>query len=248
MNAKTRRPLMHLPALALLLAGPADAAFVIGEATGLFTPSFRGEGATTHYGWGYGTWDGNVPPPGEPDITPDVINGVPSINPGGLSGALLTQSGSADIVSGSDNIYTSVAGVNSAGLTLTIPTNGTVGASGFTTIIIQGMGMGGFGVALDAFAFGSIAGVEPTFVYGLNDASVPAGQWFAKWELPGNQESYTVSITGHDAGVGVVSVTDMIVDTWFSETAFASDMAVIPEPSALILSVAGIGLLVRRRR
>ena len=46
----------------------------------------------------------------------------------------------------------------------------------------------------------------------------------------------------------VVSVTDLTVDTWFSESGFAPDIAAVPEPSALLLSFAGVGLVLRRRR
>lgn len=248
MNANKRLAYLVLSTMGALMAGPADGAFVISEATGLFTPSFRGSSSTTHFGWRYGTWDGNPSSDGQPDITPDVINGTPSDNPANLAGPLLTQSGAVDIVSSSDNIYSSVSSVNSAGLILTIPTDGLVGTTGYTTIIIQGMGMGGYGMPLDTFGFGNINGIEPVFVYGLNNAAEPAGQWFAKWEIPGNQESYTVSIHGHSAGVGVLSVTDMMVDTWFSETSFASDLAVVPEPTTLALCVAGAALLFRHRR
>jgi hypothetical protein len=43
-------------------------------------------------------------------------------------------------------------------------------------------------------------------------------------------------------------VTDLQVDTLYSTTGYAADLAVVPEPSALLLSFAGAGLLFRRRR
>jgi len=251
---RSRRPLFVLPALAAILAGSqASAAFVIAESTGLFSPSFRGEANTTSFGWSSGTWDGNADSTPPDPVIPDVINGTPSINPGSLAGtSFLTQSGSNDIVSGSNNIYSSVSGINAAGLQLTIPTSGVVGSSGFTTIIIQGVGLNGaaFGgtSGLDGFGFGAIDGILPEYIIGTN-ADIE-GQWWTKWELPGNAASYTVNITGAQNGEGsVVSVTDLTIDTLYSGSGFAADLAVVPEPSAVLLSfVAGLGLLVRRRR
>lgn len=247
---RLRRPLFLLPALAALLAGShASAAFVINESTSLFTPSFRGGADTTYFGWSYGTWDGNADAVPPDDPIPDIINGTPSINPG--SGGLLTQAVTADIISSSDNIYSSVGQINGLGLQLSIPTSGTIGLGGYTTIIIQGFGLNGamFGAAaLDGFGFGAINGIMPEYLIAGNASS--QGQWWAKWELPGNAASYTVDIIGAQFGEEplVVSITDMTVDTWFSESGFAADLAVVPEPSAFLLSFAGIGLALRRRR
>ena len=88
----------------------------------------------------------------------------------------------------------------------------------------------------------------PEYLIAGNAAS--QGQWWAKWVLPGNAASYTVDILGAQVGASplVVSVTDMTVDTWFSDTSGAPDLAVVPEPSALLFSLAGAGLAFRRRR
>lgn len=254
---RSRRPLFLLPALAVALLGSAStasAAYVIYEGTGLFAPSFRGEGSTTYFGWGYGSWDGNPPPAvGEPDPSPDIINGTPSINPGGLPGtSFLTQGTSVDLVSGSNNIYSSVSAINSAGLQLNIPTAGIVGSSGFTTIIIQGSGLSGtmfgFGGALDGFGFGDINGISAEYLITKNQNGT--AQWWAKWELPGNQASYTVDINGQYGSIGgsVLSVTDLQVDTLFSNSGFASDTAIVPEPSSALLGLLGAVALLRRRR
>ena len=252
---RIRRPLFLLPALAALLgSSTASAAFVVYEGTGLFAPSFRGDAASTYFGWSYGSWDGNPPPAvGEPDPSPDTINGTPSINPGGLPGtAFLTQGTSVDLVSGSNNIYSSVGAINNAGLQLHIPTAGEVGTDGFTTIIIQGSGLSGamfgFGGALDGFGFGEINGVSPEYLITRNASGT--AQWWAKWELTGNQASYTVDINGQYGSQGgtVLSVTDLQVDTLFSESGFALDTAIVPEPSAALLSLLGAAALLRRRR
>jgi hypothetical protein len=248
-SRRFRRPLLLLPALVLLLPGGAQAAFVISSSTSLFTPSFRGAANSTYFGWENGSWDGNADavPPDAP--IPDVIQGTPSINPG--SGGLLTQAVPADIVSGSNNLYSSVGQINTLGLQLYIPTAGSVGAAGYTTIIIQGFGLNGamFGAAaLDGFAFGDIEGVAPDYLLAANDAG--KGQWWAKWVIPGNAAGYTVDIFGAQYGPEplVVSLTDMTVDTWYSPDSGAPDLAVVPEPSALLLSLAGAGLFFRRRR
>lgn len=253
-SRRSRRPLFLLPALALTLYAPAaQAAYAIYEGTGLYTPDFRGEANTTHFGWSYGTWDGNPPAgEGQPDPSPDTLNGTPSINPGALAGtSFITQTGSGDIISGSNNIYSSIGAINGQGLQLHVPTNGVVGTEGFTTIIIQGLSMSGamFGgnFPLDGFGF-SINGVEAEYAITVN--SLGLGQWFAKFELAGNQSVYDIDIFGTEGipGGSVLSVTDLHVDTLYSSTGFAPDSAVVPEPSGLLLSFAGAALLLRRRR
>lgn len=224
--------------LLIAAASVAGAASFISETSSFFTPSYRGGSNSTYFGWRADTIG----------ISGTTINGTPSINPAALSGtSFLTQAGSNDIVSSTNNIYSSVNGVNNAQLSLHIPTSGTVGSAGFTTIIVQTAGFGGFGFALDTFGFGAIAGVTPTFEYGINAAG--AGQGWVKWEIPGNEAVYDVAITGYNAGAGVLSVTDLVVDTWYSPTSFATDsVAAVPEPSIALLGVAGLGVFALRRR
>ncbi len=238
-------PLGRLVAATLVVAigcATASAAFVISEATDFFTPSFRGTDSSTYFGWSPGTL-------GEKVGSANVLNGVPSINPDNLAGgALLTATGSV-YISGSFNIYTSVSAITNAGLKLTIPTDGVVGTDGFTSIIIQGTGFGGFGFPLDTFTFGSINGISATYLYGSNAAD--AGQWWAKWDLPGNQASYEVDILGYSADAGVLSVTSMVVDTHYSPSAaalYTATLGAIPEPSVALCGSLGLLLLFKRRR
>lgn len=237
---------LFLATLAVLSVGVARAES-INLATGPIAPSFRGAANTTYFGWSNGTWDGNADAAaGEPAI-PDVINGTPSINPGSLAGPLLAQNNAADIVSSSNNVYTGPANVN---LTLTVPTAGTVG-SGFTTIIVQGNGLGGFGGITDLFTFGTIEGVAPTYVHGAN-ADNQEAQFWAKWELPGNAASYNVQVSGSTFGAGVLSISDMTVDSLWSPNGYAPDVvAAVPEPTSFALVGAALTAataLVRRRR
>ena len=59
-----------------------------------------------------------------------------------------------------------------------------------------------------------------------------------------------MDVLGAQNGEGsVVSVTDLTVDTLYSGTGYAPDLAIVPEPSSFLLSLgAGLGLIVRRRR
>ena len=178
---------------------------------------------------------------------PDVINGTPSINPGSLAGPLLAQNTAADVVSSSNNVYTGPANVN---LTLTVPTAGTPG-TGFTTIIVQGNGLAGFGGITDLFTFGTIEGVAATYVHGAN-ADNQEAQFWAKWELPGNAASYSVNVGGSTFGAGVLSISDMTVDALWSPSGYAPDaVAAVPEPTSFALVGAALTaatVLVRRRR
>lgn len=236
----TKKSLL-LAAIAISVSASANAApFVIAEGTGPFVPSFRGSGSnTTYFGWESGTWDGN------PDPGPDTVNGVPSINPGSLAGTLLVQNSGDDIVSSSNNLYP-----GGFDLTLTIPTGGPGDSTGMTTIIVQGNGLQ-LGIQMGVFGFGPIAGVNPTYAVGLNAEA--EAQWWAKWEIPGGESSYSVDISDFDPlDIGVSSVTDMIVDTYWSLSGFAGDTAVVPEPGAMAtFAIGAVGLIsrgIRRRR
>jgi hypothetical protein len=223
-------------------------AFVISTAPGLFVPSFRDGadadgGRTTVFGWGLtdGRFDG---------ATDDDNIDAPPVNfsPGGLNGTLIQlpantegDGGANDILAGSNNIYASPGG---AVLNLDVPINGPAGA-GFTTIIVQGRtAFGAYPEAVDSM-FGIVGGVAPAFVEGLN--AVGQGQFWAKYELPGNAGSYTIPMS-LPAGSSI-SIAELKIDTLFSDDGFAADWAVVPEPSgALLVLAGGIGLASRRRR
>lgn len=224
----------------------ADAQLVIGDSPGLSVPSFRDTlspfdgNNTTWFGWGLGSFDGA----NDNEI---VDLSVASVGAGGLDGTLFqsdwqkpgvpgSEGGPVDIVAGSNNIYTLFS---TPTLELTVPTNGTVGLDGFTTIILQGRAAsGGFG----AFpVFSAIGGIVPTVVFGTNAAQ--QGQFWVKYELPGNAASYDIDITfGNHTSIGEISV-----DTQWSTASYAPDTAV-PEPTSAMLVLAGIVPLALRRR
>lgn len=233
-------------ALAAALTLPVSG-FVISTSPGLFVPGFRDAGdadagQTTAFGWGLtgGRFDGSTE---DDNIDSPEVN----FSPGGLNGTLVQvpantegDGSAADILASSNNIYSNPGG---ALLNLEVPINGPVGA-GFTTIIIQGRtAFGGYPDEIfDSFT--SVGGVSPQFAQGLNAAG--QGQFWAKYEIPGNTGTYTVPI---DLPVGSsISITELTIDTQFSTTGFAPDFAVVPEPATAGLVLAAAGLALRRRR
>lgn len=242
-------------AVACALAASTQAAtFVISETTSLFTPSFRGDANTTYFAWNSGSWDGN-----DDTTSFDVINSVPPLTGAAPSNqGRIYQNSPGDIVSGSNNIYSGSAGQS---LTLIIPTNGTPGnsTSGSTTIIIQGFGLsgaafGGDAGGMDTLVFGTIGGVEAEYIGGVNTGGNAAGatQFWAKFSIPGNLPQYSVDVSASQTGLGVLSLTDLSVDTYWTPDVrtYAPDIAVVvvPEPASAVLGLAALSLLARRRR
>jgi len=237
---KKLRHLLPLFAAAVSLVShpPTTAAqtFDISTANGLFTPSFRDTtnndlNNSTWWGWSFGSF-------GTPFTT--VNNPAPTVGVGGLDGSIVqTGASPAAIVSGSGNIYT---GTNFAEtIQFTLPTNGTVG-SGFTTIILQGStAFGGFNNN-DPGLFGSIGGATPEVV--VTNNALGQGQFWVKYEISGNAATYTMDYTLN----GFTSLAGLTVDTFWSATAFAPDIAVIPEPSTALLLLAGLAAPLLRRR
>lgn len=221
-----------------LLAGvaSAQAQFNIETGTGLFAPSYRGTANTTWFGWGPGSFDGAT----DNEL---IDNPAPTLGTTTIGVTLNQDPVINDILSGSNNIYTGFAGVTS--LTLDIPTSGTEG-SGFTTIIVQGRALfGGFGTAP---ALSDIAGVSPTFVTSNNANG--AGQFWAKYEIPGNATSYDLDISF--AAASHTSIGELQIDAGWSASGYSSDLAVVPEPSTWTLLGLGMaatfGWMKRSRR
>ncbi len=232
--------------MAALSSARAD--FIISSATGPFEVSFRNLENTTYFGWTSGAFDADsVTESAEVLTTPVITVGT------AVDGIGLNQIGTTpDILSGSNNIYNGAgANSNAASFQLDIPTSG-IADSGFTTIIIQGNGLtfGGGGLTT-APVFGSINGVAPTFVASGNANG--ALQFWAKYELPGNAASYSVVIDLLGGiGVSPSSISDLRVDTQWSSTGYATDVAAVPEPGTIALftigSLAAVYGLRRRKR
>ena len=222
--------LLALLAGALLGSIPAAghaASFKIAFATDLFTPTTRGGSNTTWVGWdtfddgGSGSMIIN-------DSTPDI----------GTSSGTLTTTNGEDHISGSFNYYSSTGTVAE---TADFTTSGTTG-TGVTTIIMQGVTLfGGFGTTL---FFSDIGGVSPDVVPATNIAG--KGQFWAKWEVPGNLANYSADLSS--GPFSFISFDKIVVDTYWSPTAFSVDTAKIPEPSVGLLGLASAGLLLTRRR
>jgi hypothetical protein len=234
---KSLKLLIFTAALAGSLSS-AQAAFVISASPGPFVPSFRDPagmdaGNTTWFGWGSGSFDGST----DNEL---IDNPLPTLGTGGLNGTL-AQVGALDILSSSNNIYVGTA--QPEALLLGVPTNGTVG-TGFTTLIIQGRtAFGAYNTDMLP-SFGAINGILPTGVTGVN--STTAGQFFVKYELPGNAASYSIPI--NLPGGNGISINQLVVDTQWSANGFAADLALVPEPTgAALLLLAGLSLGRRRR-
>lgn len=250
-SKSVRRGFARLGALGvatILGATAAHAEFNISTGVGPFAPSFRDLGNlnanfTTHWGWGPGAFDG--PTNNENIDLPPVTLGI-----GGVDGTLSQGTDLRDIVSSGNSIYTftfTSAG-NPMNLQFGVPTNGTPG-SGFTTIILQGMTMN-FGSDTtfpdDSFIFPDVAGISPAVVIGQNNAApFKLGQFWAKYEIPGNAANYNIDLS---LAANHVSISRLEVDTQWSATGYAPDTAVVPEPSAALLTVAGSAALILRRR
>jgi hypothetical protein len=130
-------------------------------------------------------------------------------------------------------------------LVIAAPTNGTPG-SGFTTIILQGRTIfGGYptGDNGNDLTFGPVLGVNATYVQGTN--TLAQGQFFAKYEIPGNAASYIVTIP---ASATALSIAELQVDTEWSALSFAADTALVPEPATIMLLALGMIPIARKWR
>ena len=218
-----------LPVLAgAVVALPAASSAVtidISNAFGTVAPDTRGGANSTLAGWD--TW-----------AEPGGADGVITNRAAEIGSGVWTTNNNEDHISSSLNFYSGSGSVNE---TITFGTNGVAG-TGFTTIILQGQTLfGDFGTTL---GFTPINGVLPGVVQGPNAAG--AGQFLARYEIPGNAEEYSVNmVTGP---FSFVSFGNFEVDTYWSETGFSSDTAVVPEPTSGLLALSAVGLFVLRRR
>lgn len=231
------------------------ATFDISTATGIFTPSYRGAANTTWFGWE--TFDDptvgdNLAPEDEDWVVDDQVPDIGSY--GGSQARILGHNlpfnlnpllSGVDHISSTRNIYT---GGSTLDETVTAPTNGSVG-TGFTTIIVQGVTA--FGPLGGQINFTQVAGVSPIVVQENN--AIGSGQFWAKYEIPGNALTYDFTLTSSaldDDFIGEnVSITRLVVDTLWSSTGYASDVAAVPEPaSSAMLLVGSMGAIYTARR
>lgn len=246
--------------ISLLAASFTHAQSVISTSTDIFTPSFRGEANTVYYGWSSNFDSDPVSESGEVFNSPNppTPNSGTSVTtyPLQQTNADGTPVTSPDIISSTNNIYYGPGGGGTAYLKLTIDTSG-VEASGFTTIIVQGVSLQNAQAPLFAVpSLSSIGDVAPTFVYGLNaaDPTNQELQWWAKYELTGNEPFYDIIITLTSGGPSnPISINKLSVDTLWSSSGFASDtVQAVPEPSTYALLALGVAILsyakLRRRQ
>jgi hypothetical protein len=239
--------------------GAVNGQWVIQSSAGLFTPSFRGAEDSAWFGWGAGQFFSDPALGGKRRL----LNPAPTSGNVGLADGVTfyqlnwTDTTAEVIGSSTNNIHKGGAGAGvkpPLSLSLGAPTLGTNG-QGFKTIIIQGISLtsGSFGGAeaylINQPIFGDINGVSPEFVMGINSDN--RAQFWVKYDLIGNQTLYDIPIllptTQNQAPVSIAGLT---VDSYWSETGFASDFAVIPEPSTWLLIGVGIALVLfsQRRR
>lgn len=215
--------------------------FFLDQQSDVVAPTGRGGANTTYFGWELFGNDGDGVPGGVvDDATPDI---------GAAAGVRIITTNGQDHTpfsgpTAAANIYTFTG---TLGEDVTIVTDGVAG-TGFTTIFVQGITapQGNPTYFSGTPTFSSINGVSPTYVSGLNQNGIE--QYVLKYELPGNQASYTFSMAGSDQHY---SLERLVVDTYWSASGYQSDVAVAaaPEPGRVLLVGAGLfGMMLRRRR
>ena len=228
---QSKLPLFNPSASALVVSAclaSSVQATSINLVTGTISPSFRGDSATTWTGWD--TWD-------DAGAGDQVINdSTPDVGTDG--GSFVTTNGE-DHLSGSFNYYT---GSGSVAETVNFSSDGIVG-TGFTTVIMQGHTLfGGFGTE---FTLSDVGGVSPEVVFGTNANG--QGQFWAKYELPGNAANYSVDFSSGPSSF--VSLGIFEVDTLWSSEAFSFDsVQAVPEPSSALFGLLGVAALLLRKR
>jgi hypothetical protein len=230
--------------LALLSQSAMAATVNLQTVNNVVAPSFRGASNTTYYGWE--TFDDptagdNVAPEDEDWVVDDNVTDI-----GTYVGTLARlrgnnlpfDQGGVDHISSTRNIYTAGSILDE---TVTAPTSGTLG-TGFTTIIVQGVtAFGPFGGDV---LYSAINGVLP--VSAQTNNAIGSGQFWAKYEIPGNVATYDFTLTSSGENM---SLTRVVVDTLWSPSGYASDLAVVPEHRAMgLFAIGSLALGLFRRR
>jgi hypothetical protein len=213
----------------MVLAPPAN--FTLNRESGLVTPTTRGSRQTTHFGWDSFEDPATYPVPGTAlnDDTPDITS---AMTPAGVRFQSLHSNKNR---ASSGNFYSGFAEATSiVNERVTVVTNGTVGAGGKTTILLQ-MIAGSFSGNTSDFAstwqFSQINGVVPAEVLQVRNGS-GFGQVWVRWELPGNQTSYDLTITS--ATNAHMSFDRIEIDTWFDADGESHpDSMILSEPAAI---------------
>ena len=233
-----RHAFLAVVALGLSAPGSWAATFYLSEQTDLIAVTGRGGPDTSYYGWD------TFNELGSRDLPNTISDGTPELgtNPGGA--LIVTNNVEDHISNASGNYYSGTGRVNE---TITADSVAVI-AGGFTTIIAQGItAFGDFGSPLQ---FSAINGVLPTIAQAVNafggGGANGKGQFWALWELPGNQDSFQFTITTDPAANGgggsFVSIDKLTVDTLWSAGKPANDLvfaAPVPEPAvAMFLALA----------
>ena len=167
-----------------------------GVSTSLVVPTTRGAANTTWFGWdSFGAISDPID-----DSTPDIGTTTVGVRFRTVTGG--------DHTSSSGNYYSFE---DTPDEEITVVTNGTPGAAGKTTVILQLVTL--FGSFPGAWDVGTIDGFRPVaLMQGTNRSN--KGQLWAVWELPGNATTYTIRLKG-TPGVSMYSFDKVEIDTWF---------------------------------
>ncbi len=242
---------------AMALTAPALGATLDLTQPGVVAPSLRGGPATTWFGWDSFDGTDTPAPAGFGKILDDA---TPDLGTYAGTDARIVQDASLTFGhrSASDSYYTGFRPIDVAGDTITVPTDGSVGATGFTTIVLQLFALGGGGGAppgtpgvdnaILGFEFDPIAGVSPDVFYATDEgvAAEGKGHYLVVYELPGNEATYDLRFSSTRSSRALDLI---IVDTLYAETAGAfDDVVVVPEPATAGALGALACVALRRRR
>jgi hypothetical protein len=228
-NAANTDGLPSITATVTVLKVTPPYAHALSLETDLVAPSQRGEPGSTWSGWASFNEPEERDQPID-DATPDI--GFT------LEGAAFRTTNAEDHVLDTGEFFFASGSLAEE---ITIPSDGVVGPDGFTTVILQIAATPQSGPFPGVIFVGTIDGVTPEVVQGLN--SLGDGQLWAKWKLPGNKASYVVELVGapNQAGFRFGLV---MVETFFSETAHLPDSMSLTAPAitttALPFAVAGL--------